>query len=70
MTSTSVAGAKKTSKVRVLNQVPCICYPVQFQKGKDSNVLALLDFESEINIMTPAYAAQLGLEVQKTNIGA
>ena len=43
---------------------------MQFGKDKGKNVLALLDFESEVNAMTPAYAAQLGLKVQKTDICA
>ena len=69
-TSTSVTGAKKAPKMRVLDQVSCICYRVQFQKDKGRDVLALFDSESKINAMTLAYAAQLGLKVQKTNISA
>ena len=54
--------------MRVLDQVPCICYPVQFQKNKDLDVLALVDSESELNVMTPAYAAWLSLKVRKNNV--
>ena len=36
---------------------------MQFQKDKNNNVLALLDYESEINAMTLAYTALLGLKV-------
>ena len=56
--------------MRVLDQIFCICDPVQFQKNKNENVLALFDSESKINAMTPAWAAQLGLKVQKTNVSA
>ena len=43
---------------------------MQLQKDKGKNILALLNFESEINAMTPIYTAQLGLKVQKTNVSA
>ena len=56
--------------MRVLNQSPYIHYPMQFQKDKGKDVLALLNFESEVNAKTLAYATQLGLKVQKTDIGA
>ena len=69
VTSTLMTGAKAAPKVRVLDQVPCICYFVQFQKDKGKDVLPLLNSESEVNAMTPAYAAQLGLKVRRTNIG-
>ena len=65
-----ITDAKKAQKVRVLNRVPCICYPVQFQKDKNKDVLALLNSRSKVNVMTLAYVAQLGLKVQKTSIGA
>ena len=42
---------------------------MQFRKNKSRDILALLNSESEINAMTPAYAAQLGLKVQKTDVG-
>ena len=61
---------REALKVRVLDRVSCICYPVQFRKTKSKDVLALLDFESEINIMTLAYMAHLGLKVRVTNVGA
>ena len=63
-------GAKEAWKVRVLDWVFCICYPVQFQKDKRKDVLTLLNSESKLNIMTLAYSAQLGLKMQKTNVGA
>ena len=54
--------------MRVPDKVPCFCYPVQFRKDKDNDVLALLDSESEINAMTPAYTAHLDLKVKMTNV--
>ena len=57
-------------KIRILDKVPCICYPIQFYKDKNKDVLALLNFESEVNALTLAYAAHLGLKVRVTNIGA
>ena len=66
----SIADIKKAQKVRVLDQVPYICHPMQFQKDKHKDVLTLFDFKREVNAMTPAYAAQLSLKVWKTNVGA
>ena len=65
-----MTSAKEAPKVKVLDQVPYICYPIQFRKDKGKDVLALLNSGSEINVMTPAYAAHLGLKVRMTNIGA
>ena len=53
-TSTLVTGAKKVPKMRVLDRFPCICYPVQFQKDKGRDVLALLNSKRKINAMTLA----------------
>ena len=70
-TSLLMTGAsRKALKVRVLNRIPCIYYPVQFCKDKDRDILALLDFGSEVNAMTLAYAAHLGFKVRMTNVGA
>ena len=65
-----MTGAKEAPKVRVLNRVPYICYPVQFRKDKSEDVLTLLDSGSEVNAMTPAYAAHLGPKVRMTDVGA
>ena len=56
--------------MRVLDKVPHICYLVHFQKDKSKDVLALLDFKSKINTMTPAYTVQLGLKMQKIDVDA
>ena len=68
--SSSVTGASKEAwKVRVLDRVFCIYYPVQFRKDNSKDVLALLNSEKKINAMTPAYAAHLGLKVRMANVG-
>ena len=56
--------------MRVLDRVSCICYPVQFHKDKDKDVLALLDSGSEVNAMTLVHAAYLRLKVRVTDVGA
>ena len=66
MTGTS----RKAPKVRVLDRVPCICDFVQFRKDKGKDILALLNYKSEINAITPAYVAYLGLKVRVTDVGA
>ena len=53
----------------VIERVPCIHYPVQFQEGQEQ-VKALLDSGSEVNAISPAYAKRLGLKTQKINVGA
>ena len=60
---------KEAQKVN-LDQVPCIHYPVQFQKDKGVNIWALIDLSNKVNIITPAYIKQSGLRVQKTDVGA
>ena len=62
-------ASREAPKVRVLDRVFCICYPIQFRKDKSKDVLALLDFKSEVNAMTLVYAAHLGLKVRVTNVG-
>ena len=61
-TSASVTGANKEAQEVILGRVPCIHYPVQFQKDKEI-IKALIDSGSKVNAMTPAYAKQLGLQV-------
>ena len=56
--------------MKALNRVSCICYLVQSQKDKNKDILALLDSGSKVNMMTPAYIAQLGLKAQSTNVNA
>ena len=63
-------ASREAAKVKVLDRVPCICYLVQFRKDKGKDVLALLNSESKINAITPAYTAHLGLKVRVTNVDA
>ncbi len=51
-----------------LERVPCLWYPVTF-KDQDQ-IEALLDSGSKVNIMSQAFAQQLGLKIRKTNVGA
>ncbi len=57
-----------TASSEALQRVPYIRYPVQFQGSH--NVKALIDSGSEVNMMTPAYAAELGLTTRKSSVGA
>ena len=63
--ATSVPVTDEDEKVVV--KVFYIHYPVQFQ---EKQVRALLDSDSEVNAMSPAYAKKLGLKTRKTNVGA
>ena len=63
-------ASKEAQKVIVLDRVPCIYYPVQFQKDKGATIQALIDLGSKVNAMTLAYARQLGFQVQGTDVGA
>ena len=77
--SASVTGANKEAQVIqvtqgreevILDQVPCIHYLFQFQKGKEASIWALIDSGSEVNAMNSAYAKKLGFRIWKTDIGA
>ena len=59
-----------TASSEALQRVPCISYPVQFEGSQAGEVRALIDSGSEVNAMTPAFAAKLGLSTQPTNVGA
>ena len=62
-TSTSVTANSEASAeaLGILQRVLCIWNPVQFEKeGKLEEVQALIDSVSEVNAMTPAFAARLG----------
>ena len=62
-TSVPVTGGDK----KVVIRVPCIHYPVWFQKKQ---VKALLDSSSKVNAMNPDYARKLRLKIRRTNVGA
>ena len=57
-------------EANTLQYVLCIHYPVQFQGGQATNVRALIDSGSEVNIMNPAFEAKLGLSIRPIGIGA
>ena len=63
-------ASTETSKVKVLDKVPCIRYQVQFRKNKGKDVLALLYSRSEVNSMTPAQTVHLSLKVRVIDVGA
>ena len=54
----------------VLDQVPSICYPIQFEKDKGKDVLALFDSRNEVNVITLSYTAHLGFKMRKTDVHA
>lgn len=51
----------------LLQRVPGILYPVQFWKNW---MQAIIDSESKINVMTPAYIVKLGLTIKKSDVSA
>ena len=64
-----VIGASKEAPEVILDCVSYIYYPVQFRKDKKI-IWALINSGSKFNAMTPAYVKKLGLQTQKTDIGA
>lgn len=48
------------AKIEALQHVLCIHYPVLL---KQKLVYTFIDFDSEVNAMTPSYAKKLGLRV-------
>ena len=65
-TSTPVTAS---SEANTLQCVPCIYYPVQFQRDQAGEVNALIVSDSKVNVMTPAFAARFGLFIHPTGIG-
>ena len=55
-------------RAEALERVPYIHYLVQFKKDM-VEVSALIDSESEVNVIVLAYAKKLGLRIQKTDVG-
>ncbi len=55
---------KKTEEE--LERVLCIWYPITFKNQTE----ALLDSKSKVNVMSQAFAHQLGLKICKTNVKA
>lgn len=56
--------ACKEDKIELV-KIPFIHYPIKYKKDQ---IWALIDSGNKVNTMNFAYAAQLGLKVQKTNI--
>ncbi len=56
-----------TASLEALQHVSCIRYPVQFQVKQ---IETLIDSGSEVNAMTPGFAAKLGLIPRPTNVDA
>ena len=67
--SATSSTVTETNKEVTLERVPYIYYPLHFRKDT-AGIGALVDLGSEVNTMTPAYAAKLGLQIRNTNIGA
>ena len=66
-TSALVTGASEKALEMILDWISCIHYSMQFWKNKRETVWALIDFVNKINVMTLAYAKQLGFHTQKTD---
>ena len=66
-----LATCTSTTDVRkeALERVPCICYLVQFKKGK-TPMQALIDLESEVNVIHLSFAKQLGLSIWSIDVEA
>ncbi len=62
----SVNTISMTEKLEELEWILSIRYFVTFKDQTE----ALLDSGSEVNVMSQAFAQQLGLKIRKTNIGA
>ena len=69
-TSALVTDNGKEAQKVILDRVPYIHYLVQFQKDKRATIRALIDSDSKVNAMTPAYSKQLGFQIQKTDVKA
>ena len=65
--ATSVLITDRGEKVAV--KISCIYYPVWFQEDQEQ-ISVLLNSNSKVNAMSPAYAKKLGLKTQKTNVKA
>lgn len=66
--SAPINEAIRENKV-ILKKISYIYYQLRFRKDT-LEVKALLNFNSKVNAITPAYATKLGSKVCFTNIGA
>lgn len=69
-TSTSIIEVRKKSKMALfLQRILCTYYPPRFGKNQ-AKIKALIDSNSEINVMFPAYTAKSGLKIWSINFVA
>lgn len=66
---TSVTETSRVNTSQLLERVLCIYHLLHFQKNL-RGIYALIDLSSEVNIITQAYVAKLGLKIQKIEIRA
>ena len=64
-----VTFASKEAPKVILDQISYIHYPVQYCKDKET-IWALINSNSEVNVMTSTYTKKLGLQIQKTEVEA
>lgn len=64
-----IKARKKIDLLPPLKCVSCIYYLLRFKKNQ-AEIPTLIDSGNEINVMTPAYVAKLGLKVRSTNMQA
>lgn len=69
MTSTLIIGVNIRIENQQLKYIPSIQYPIKFKKGRLTKIQILLDFDSKVNTMTPAYMAILALHVCSIDVG-
>ena len=59
------------AREKALESVPYIYYPIRFRKILDKTQMqALIDLGSEVNIIHPCFVKQLGLSIRLIDIGA
>ena len=63
LAAVSAIFTSATASSKILQLVPYISYPIQFQRGHGGEVRALIDSGSEVNPMSIAFAAKLGLSI-------
>lgn len=59
---------KVSKKNVVLARVPYINYLLRFKKNNKNKMRALIDSASKVNVIIPAYALKLGIEVCQINV--
>ena len=65
-----VIEVTQEGKKVILDQVLYIHYPIQFWNDKRATIWALINSGSEFNAMNLAYPKKLGLQTQRTDVGA